>query len=419
MDIGLRIEGRCTDADAVLARAVAWLERRREDDPAPRVRREDALLVVELHPAAEPMLLDAPEPDRVRLSAATGTAGPGYHRHVATLALALGEELGIAWELEGADSTGWIVRRDDAALENAFLEGLRELASAVLAMAADGKRGFGLLLPEGHLYEHDGFVATALGPRDEAWVRAVAEDPRRGIDILPWWSAERDARYFLELARVHLWLEVRWRAPVDDGERALLEQVATWLERAHGLDPDAAVPWDEYSELLEHLGEESLRATRAHLKAKSGSVLAKRSPIGYRRRPVRVLLGGGWSLRIPGELAERWDERGTWVAWDDHRSVWFTSMTVHTDDGAPSPSTEVTLESLPPLEAEELLELERGDLRGVACFVDEEHEGQAVHRLEAHAARGANAAIGTVVFVRDEDRDWALSTWGSVFHTGA
>ncbi len=373
-------------------------------------------MVVELHPAAEPMLIEVPAPGTVRLAAHTGTAGPGYHRHAAELALGLGEALGVEWTLAGADSTGWIVHRDDAALEQAFLDGLRELARAVLAMAAEGKRGFALLLPEGHLFEHDGLVATALGPRDEAWVRAVADDPRAGIDILPWWGVDRDARYYLDLACVHLWLDVRWRSPVDDAERGLLEQVATWIERAHGLDPGAPIPWDEHSEILERLGEESLRATRASLKAKTGLAAAKRAPIGYRRRPVRVLLGGGWSLRVPGELAERWEERGTWVAWDEQRSVWFTSMTVHADDGTPSPSTEATLASLPPLEAEDLMELEHGELRGLAGFVEEEHDGQRVLRLEAHAARGPNAAIGTIVFVREEDRDWALATWGSVYH---
>lgn len=415
MDMGLRLEGRCADSSTLLTRAEAWLAGR-DDDPAPRATLEGSALVVDLHPAAEPVVLEV-EGATVRLSAGTGTAGPGYHRHVASLALALGEALGVEWSLEGADSTGWLVHRDPAALEQSFLDGLGALAGAVLDMAEQGKRGFGLLLPVGHVYEHEGLVATTVGPRDEAWVRRVAEDPRQGIDILPWWSAGRDARYYLELARVHMWLEVRWRTPLDEGERGLLEQVATWVERAHGLDPEAPIPWDEHSEVLEHLGEESLRATRAHLKARAGGRLSKRVPVGYRRRPVRALLGAGWSLRIPGELAERWEERGTWVAWDERRSVWFTSMTVHADGGAPSPSTEATLASLPPLSGESLLELDRGALRGLAGFVEEEHEGERLFRLEAHAAHGAHAAVGTVVFVREEDRDWALETWGSVFHT--
>jgi hypothetical protein len=229
--------------------------------------------------------------------------------------------------------------------------------------------------------------------------------------VFAWWSPETNGRYFLGLALVRAWVDVRWRPPVDEAERALLDRVATWIERAHALDPDLSIPWDEQGQILALLGEESLRATRAQLKAHARSPGA---PIGYRRRPVRVTLSGEWSLRIPGELAERWEERGTWVAWDARRSVWFTSMTVQGEDGAPSPSTDATLAALPSLDGDDLLELERGELRGLARFVEDEHEGERVHRLEAHAAIGEHAAIGTIVFADDADREWALSTWGSL-----
>ena len=35
-------------------------------------------------------------------------------------------------------------------------------------------------------------------------------------------------------------------------------------------------------------------------------------------------------------------------------------------------------------------------------------------RVEAHAAEGHHAAIGTIVYVDDADRDWALTTWASL-----
>lgn len=411
--VGLRLIGRRTASDArdFLERAAHWLAQR-GDDPVPSVSVEDGVLIAELHPAAEPVVIEA-SPSGATLSASTLTAGPGYHRHVAAIALELGAALGVEWAPEG-DSTGWLAHRDDARLERAFLEALADVAHRILALAEQGKRGFSLFMPADHAYEHGGFVATPLGPRDEAWVRAVADDPRRGEDAFAWWGAEKDGRYYLGLALVCLWLEVRWRPPIDEGERALLERVATWIERAHALDPSLAIPWDEQAEILSLLGEESLRATRAQIKASARPPAIE--PIGYRRRPVRVTLSGGWSMRIPGELAERWEERGTWVAWDARRSVWFTSMTVRTEDGAPSPSTEATLAALPPLTGDDLLELERGDLRGLARFVEDVHEGERVLRLEAHAARGDAAAIGTIVFVDESEREEALAIWGSLRH---
>ncbi|HJL18102.1 MAG TPA: hypothetical protein RMH99_20735 [Sandaracinaceae bacterium LLY-WYZ-13_1] len=418
MGVALELRGARDRSDPMrfLERVEAWL-RDRDDEPAPHVERgtEEAILLAELHPAAEPIRLVADERS-VHLSAKTGTAGPGFHRHVCALALALAEAFDVRWALEDehgdpVDETGWLHDGDEVALEEAFLDWLGAVAAQILELAGEGARGFALSMPAGHVFEHDGVVATPLGPRDEGWLRAVVADPREGTDVFAWWSAGRDAAYYRGLALVAMWSEVRWRPPVTDAERALLERVATWVERAHGLDPALELPWAEQSALLELLGEESLRATRAHVKAQARGAAAT---IGYRRRPVLVQLSGGWRITIPGELAERWEERGTWVAWDAKRSVWFTSLTVRDAEGAPSPDAESTLRSLPPLEGEEVLELERGALKGLAAFVEEERDGERIHRLEAHAAVDHHAAVGTLVFVDPADRDWSLTTWGSL-----
>src|SRR5690606_40628736 len=50
------------------------------------------LLAAELHPGAEPLLVEATG-EGVVLSANTGTAGPGYHRHVCDLARELASAL--------------------------------------------------------------------------------------------------------------------------------------------------------------------------------------------------------------------------------------------------------------------------------------------------------------------------------------
>lgn len=423
MSMGLRIEGRreASDPRRFLDALRVALEAR-GDDPRPVVEaaEDEPVLFAELHPGAEPVRFEVRDAG-VTVEANTATAGPGYHRHVCELVDALGEVLAIEWsrsdedDEEPGDPTGYFARRDTAALEEHFLDWLGATVARALELAGEGMSGLALMLPAGHAFEHEGFVATQLGPRDEAWMRAILDDPRRGIDVFPWWNAGRDARYFRDLALTRMWTEVRWRKPLDADERALLESVVTWIERAHGLDPSIPLPWIEQSELFTHLGEESLRATRAHVKAE-GKLAT--DPVGYRRRPVRAVLSGGWSLTVPGELAETWEERGTWVAWDATRAVWFTSLSVREVDGEPSPSAEETLRHLPPLRSEELLELERGDLRGLAGFVEEERDGELIHRLEAHAAIGPHAAIGTIVYGDPKDREWAMSTWASLTRRG-
>jgi len=399
MRIGLSLRGRY---DGTLDALAEWLEAR-DDDPAPRVERHEGALTVDVHPAAAPVRVELAS-GAIALFATTVTAGPGMHRHVVELAEAMP---GVRWSA-GGDETGWRDARDDEALEGVFLDWLGAAVAQIVELHAEGMAGFALAMPAGIAYEHDALVATQLGPRDAAWLERARVAPEEAIDLFPWWSAGRDAAYYRDLARCRMWQEIRWRPPLTDAEREAQDACVTWIEKAHGLDPELPLPWAEQSELLTYLEEDSLRATRAHLKAQE---LAP-PEIGYRRRPVRVEVSGGWHLTVPGELAERWDDRGTWVAWDETRSVFFNSFTAQGEGEAPT--TEQTLASMPPLEGDEILELSAGSLRGYAAVTEVEEEGRPMHRLEAHAAIGPHAAIGTMVFVEASDRDWALSTWGSL-----
>jgi hypothetical protein len=356
-----------------------------QSDPPPIVSEDRGALLVELHPSAEPIRIEELEGE-VHLVAPTHAVGPGYHRAVCEAIDALATETGARFEVSDA----FFRDRDGARLEARFLDWLSLMARATLERAREGAKGFSWCTLDDHVFSHDGLIATQLGPRERAWVEAIERDPRHGIDFFPWWNRERDGAYFLALARVWMWSHVRWRAPLDEGERTLLDRVATSVERAHALDPALDVPWREQSEIFVYLGEESLRATRAHLAAESARSGA---PIGYRRRRVVRKLQRGWSIAVPGELAERWDERATWVAWDSSRSIFFNSFTARSVHGAPI-DTDRTLEGMPPL-AGEPMELEDGDLKIRASFGESE-TGE--RRLEAIAARGAEAALVTIVF---------------------
>ncbi|AKF11787.1 hypothetical protein [Sandaracinus amylolyticus] len=377
---------------------------------ASRAEDEDGrpLLALAIHPAAEPLRVIDVGRGRIVVEATTGTAGPGYHAHVAELLHAASDALGIAWD-HVEDESGYFESRDRRALEDATKIWLATTAMEILSLHARGVRGVQLSLPEGTIFEHPGVLATPMGPRDVAWIERVARTPGDGIDVFPWWEHGETAKTLRDAAIAAMWIDVRWRPPILDAERALFERVLGWLDRGQTLAPDLEWPWREQSELLERLGEDSLRATRVHLRA---SALPPAAAIGYRRNPVRVTLSGGWSMRVPGELAERWEERGTWVAWDASRSVWFNSLEV---EG--TTSSDKTLAALPEIEGEgDLMGFDRGPLRAVARFADGEEDGQRLVQLHAHAALGAHAAFGTVVITKDDDREWALETWSSLVH---
>lgn len=366
------------------------------------------MLAIAIHPAAEPLRVIDLGGGGVAIEAITGTAGPGYHQHVCARIAGAVAATGITIE-HVEDESGYYESRDRAALERAFLQWLRPTAMEILSLHARGFRGLQLSLPEGTIVEHPGICATPLGPRDHAWLVEVSRHPRHGIDALPWWDEGEGAPMLRGAALAAMWIDVRWRKPIVERERALVSRVVDWLERALALDPEGPHPWREHSELYEILGEESLRATRTHLRA---SNLPPAAPIGYRRAPVRVSLGGGWSMRIPGELAEEWEQRGAWTGWDARRSIWFTSL-----EAQGSADAEATLAGLPELEGDgDLLALERGGIRALARFETGEEDGRVITTMRAHAAFRSHAAVGTIVLERASDREWALETWASLAH---
>jgi len=395
------------------------------EGPEPRlvVHEADGILAVEVHPAAEPLHLSARD-GKVALSAKTGTAGAGLHDWVCGLVDRLAERTGVPFDVASAhDPSGYVRSRDLATLlryQHAFLA---EVASQVLELARTGHSKIALGLPDDVTFEGpEGIVATPLGPRGEAWLGRVKKDGAAGEDALPWARPGRDAAYFRGLALTLAWMEVRYRAPLDDEERALLERVLAAFEASHALAPEAPQDWSLWSELYELTGEESLRATRTHLKAEKSRL---RSEVGYRRFPVTVQIGGGFRLRVPGELKCQWERDGrVWVAWDATRSLHVSTVRATGRPAAGITSTESTLAALlrhePDAEgAIEHLSLQRGAIRGQAAIRTVDDEGQPRTEVRTVSAMGPHGALGTFLLARPEDRPWALELWGTLDHEEA
>jgi hypothetical protein len=109
---------------------------------------------------------------------------------------------------------------------------------------------------------------------------------------------------------------------------------------------------------------------------------------GYRRYPVRVAVGGGWSAEVPGSFAEGWDADGrTWVGWDEYRR-----LAVRVGGGA---------ESFAP---------------GFAEVTDE--AGRRVWRLAGVVqADGCEPLAYRIDIADPADRGWAETSWRSLRHT--
>jgi hypothetical protein len=124
---------------------------------------------------------------------------------------------------------------------------------------------------------------------------------------------------------------------------------------------------------------------------------------------VRVDLTGGWSIEVPGEFAEEWDEEGTWSAWDGRRTVWFSSFELRNQDGGKPTADEL-------LESRELPEGERfehhaGRIRGIATFSPYEEDGKAIWRLSGRSAAPGTLGVSNIFVPDRQGLDWALDIW--------
>jgi hypothetical protein len=423
LDLGDR---RLTRAEARdwLARAAVWFEGVGDavlDTRLVRDAEEKPVLLVDLHPASPPVEVRLGASGKVRVSAVTTPAGPGYHQHLCSLVRQLAADFTFAWIGDDCtDPTSFFASRDANRTRQHFL---RWLAGA----CAGAPHSVGL--PANHGFTHPGEVLTPLGPRSKDWAVAVAAEPDRGADFFPWWSPELDSRFYRKRALARLWCDFPWRAPLTEAEGEAADQIANDLATAFKLDPAAELPWAEWLELLAAIqtdaGGEQFCVTptdtvlSVELWRRTGPVpTGPAAPlIGYRRFPVRVALDGGWSVEVPGEFAREWDEERNWTAWDQTRTVWFRRVGFVKPDGSPptaGEALELGRKSLP--EGEPAPELSAGGVLGEAVYGQTEEEGRTVWRLSGVAGTGGQLAVCNVYSESASDRDWAVRTWQSLRH---
>ena len=305
------------------------------------------ILFLSLHPAAEEVAIVAAGQGRVVVLANTSMVGPGYHQYLCDLLHALGDALHVDWAdpaltVAGVgDPTGYFHTGDASDIAPHMLAWLGSMAGRVLDFRRHGHSGATLSLRAGHGFEHPGALLTPLGPRDEAWLRAVHEDPLCGRDIFPWWEPGQGAATKLGRALSHIWTEMVWRPPLLEEERHRFREVARLLESAWREAPELSYPWREWQQVLGYLGVGGTLAeevSRRAVEAPSGPL------IGYRRGAVQVTLPEGWEIRIPGSLAEQRLADGSWVARDHRRSVRFVPLQDDVEGIAPGPEQSLPYE---------------------------------------------------------------------------
>jgi hypothetical protein len=414
MGLGFYLSGRCRQPHR-LEEVQAWIEEGYASvlhDAMSIARRDDGrrVLAVPLHPGAEPLELIETETGLIA-SANTSSVGPGYHQWLCEILDRLGAELGLEWDPpaddgDTGDETSYFHTRNRTELERHFSLWLSAVARHVCshmlnpddpeASATEMSMAIG-----GGSYQVKAAALTPLGPRSAAWLHAVAEDPAAGRDFFAWWEAGRDADALLGQARYRMWNDVCWRAPVDDDESSLLDDVLTDLERAYALDSSRSFPWREWHDLNGYTDHEVDPLLRAEIARRAAAEPA--GPlIGYRRADVQVHPSPGWSLVLPGILKQTTDADGDWLAYDATRTVRLTAFR-HKD-----PTHLATLDEPEP--GEDAIAFDVGPLRVrmTLSFCSDEDGDYYVASGEA-AVPGRIAAI-TLTWRDPSERAWAEST---------
>jgi hypothetical protein len=369
-------------------------------------------LAFKLHPAAEDIEITGESERRLVVHAKTTSVGPGYHMFVCRLLRKLGTTLAVKWapadeQAATGDPTGYFDGGRVEVVEREMVAWIGDVARRVLALPR-GTQRVALSLPETTTFTVDSPVLTPLGPRDHAWLGRVAEHPQEGRDFFPWWSEGLGPDALLGRALCAMWTDVRWRAPLDERERKLLDRITAQLESAHRLDASLDYPWREWEAMLGWLGGKvtplhELVGRRA-ARVKPGTPL-----IGYRRRPVIVALPGGWKIGLPGSFAESWDTEGTFLAGEPPRTLWVSTMAFRDDDGQPLPAERLFQTGID--ERGERIEHTKGPLRGRAFVRRVAGPGGGHFELAGESAVPGALASCTISFEDPADRAWAIATW--------
>jgi len=409
---------RVPTGDRLLADVEAWLTTN-HPDLVRSVQQStpgegEARLEVSLHPAATPLVLTASDAGRVGAEADTVAVGPGYHRLVGRILERMEMDLAVEWgrvhpdRLDEPDEAAAATFSDRVATERAYLGWLGRMLVGARAARAAGGPPIQVGAPAGVKFTFDGVIATALGPRDDAWLERAIADTRVAIDVTPWWADATDAQSMLNRALCLMWLDVRWRPPALKPEGLVLDEVHRLLSRAFPLDPSLAYPWRAWAEVvaLRSISDPMARqvVSRA-MRERDGGV-----EIGYRRAPVTIS-HEGWALTVPGSFAEKRSAEEWWGG-GTGRAITLAAVQTGTDEGAMS--AHAFIEQFGGDMGPDAIDHRAGGVMGRATLASDATSGVEVGILEGFSAVVGSGAVIRIEFDDPADWQWAIDIWKSL-----
>ncbi|MEO8376098.1 MAG: hypothetical protein ABI579_00375 [Candidatus Sumerlaeota bacterium] len=385
-------------------------------DAAPKLEKKVAMVQLAFHPAAQPIMIALFQPNHIVVNAETSGVGPGYHQYLCDMFKAAAGPLNITWDLGNCiDPTGYFLNSNRSALESAYLRWLGDQCTDILELYNKGERQLALALPTLDRFLHDGAVATPLGPRPSSWLDAVTQEASRGKDMFPWWDAGEGGNYLLGRALSQLWLQARFRQPITEVENASYADMLNCFEEAYKAAPQLRYPWREWDDFLRMTDrdDELTREVAEKADAENGA----RPLFGYRRGDYISVFPAGWHITLPGSFAEQVGEGGLWTGWDENRTVQIGTISPPPQaDGSHVPASELIKEA-PSLGTGRGEEYERDDegMISKGNLHQANEDNRLFWRLGTVTAVDGNMLVVTINFDNEEDKDWAMEVWKSIY----
>jgi hypothetical protein len=351
------------------------------------------------------------EPDGMTVDSKTSLWGPGFHAAVVDFVDRLVQRGFVVSNPadQPPDETGYFQTRDFAALQDQMARQFGGIMnSCVEAISTHGlTTGLSVNLDMAFPTPLTPDIRTPMGPRSVDWARRAAAAPEAFVDrFYTWWSRERDASYWYNAGMAGLWSLMRWHPPTSDFQRLSAEVTLESLRRAKTMNPALDLPEAEMAEL-----ERMLK----HDLSKGDPPVPAATGIGYARLIARQMLGGGWTLDVPGYFYEDTEQNGE-VLLRHHgwRNVRFSSVS-----GAPGMSMAEAIQ-IPPSSTLRLT-LDGGQVQVCAepPKTSRDEPGSEAYRiLSAVAFCRHHAAFITICGKDASDDAWMISVLKSVTGPG-
>jgi hypothetical protein len=382
-----------------------------------KIEQHKDTVYVRFHPAAAPLEFTFQPKERITVYTKTSTVGPGYHAFVIEFLVLLGEKLKQRWEYGYAGESMYQTNRDFSALQAEVARMLRYITKHMLK-DLEGASSIMINCPIDYPRPVDvGFSVAPLGFFSKEWLielsNAEGDDLNaRCRDFLPWWDKDMNALFYRNFGLVLLWSEIAWHVPHSEEEVETYNLALYCFKKAQELDPQIEVPEKEISEL-----EMLLQKRRFG----DDTVKPREQGIGFARYLCTHYTMGHWSIELPGYYYTDYENKGrTKVFWFNDRTVRISSFDFSTKDNRALSNQEILdeLEVAEKSENTENIEFTNQHLQGKAAISKASEADRKFWMLSGRVAcgQGCNSlCVVTICYDNPDDKDWAVSTFKSVF----